>query len=141
MANLALKLIEVQAEVPTVGFDASNPHFKNRYATLGKVLATVLPALQKRGVLLTQPLVTSVTGHPALLTKFTDTEDGETVEFTTPLIAEKNTPQGIGSAVTYYRRYAVLSALGIVGDEDDDAEAAEPQRSGSTSRPSSRRTF
>lgn len=123
--SLSSKLLEVQAECPTLGFDASNPHFKNKYVTLGKVLETVLPLLQSKGILLTQFLSTVYgTSDPALNTRFRDTETGELYDETVPLVLEKQTPQALGSAITYFRRYAILSALGLVGDEDDDAEAA-----------------
>lgn len=123
MANLAAKLLDVQANCPTLGFDAKNPHFKNSYVTLGKVLETVLPLLQERGVLLTQPLSNTPFG-PAIYTRFTDTETGEVIEDAVPLVLEKDSPQAAGSAITYFRRYGILSGLGLVGDEDDDAESA-----------------
>lgn len=117
------KLLEVQKGCPTLGFDASNPHFKNRYITLGKVLEIVLPLLQQQGVFLSQPLGLGPNG-PVQITRFVDVETGETYEEAAPLVLEKQSPQAVGSASTYYKRYAVLSALGLVGDEDDDAEQA-----------------
>lgn len=127
--GLASKLLEVQKNIPTLGFDAKNPHFKNSYVTLGKVLDTIKPLLQAQGVLLMQPLNNIVPGNiPALTTMFTDIETGETLDFTTPLVLEKETPQGFGSAVTYHKRYALLSFFGLVGEEDDDAEATTSTR-------------
>ena len=128
--SLHSKLLEVQAEATgRLGFDASNPHFKSSYITLNKVLEVVTPLLRERGILLSQPLgaLPGATGAvPALVTRFIDTESGEVFEDACPLVLEKHTPQGLGSAITYFRRYGILSALGLVGDADDDAEAAEP---------------
>ena len=124
--TLAAKLLGVQTEATgKLGFDATNPNFKSNYITLNKVLDVVIPLLKERGVLLSQPL-SLVQGAPALITSFTDVESGEKIYEIVPLVLEKHTPQGLGSAITYFRRYSILSALGLVGDEDDDAEAAEP---------------
>lgn len=119
----------MQAEAQgKLGFDAKNPHFKSSYITLNKVLEVVTPLLRERGILLTQPLgaLPAAPPSPALVTRFIDTESDESYEEVVPLVLEKQTPQGLGSAITYFRRYGILSALGLVGDEDDDAEAAEP---------------
>lgn len=127
--SLNEKLLEVQTEATgKLGFDATNPHFKSSYITLGKVLEVVLPLLRERHILLSQPLgaLPAAVPVPALVTRFIDTENGEVVEDAVPLVLEKQTPQGLGSAITYFRRYGILSALGLVGDVDDDAEAAEP---------------
>jgi ERF superfamily len=43
---------------------------------------------------------------------------------------DKETPQGVGGAITYSKRYALAALLAIPSDEDDDAEEAEkPYRS------------
>lgn len=129
--SLNEKLLEVQTEATgKLSFDAINPHFKSSYITLNKVLEVVLPLLRDRGILLSQPLgaLPAAPPVPALVTRFIDTESGEVVEDAVPLVLEKQTPQGLGSAITYFRRYGILSALGLVGDVDDDAEAAEPAK-------------
>ena len=56
-------------------------------------------------------------------------ESGEWIE-TEPLQMklEKNTPQGVGSAVTYGRRYQISSVLGLASEEDDDGEANEQNK-------------
>jgi len=43
----------------------------------------------------------------------------------TPFIVEKQSPQAVGSALTYYRRYGILLLLNLVGEADDDGEKAE----------------
>ena len=129
--SLSTKLLEVQTEATgRLGFDAKNPHFKSSYITLGKVLEVVGPLLRERDILLSQPLgaLPAAPPVPALVTRLIDTESGEVLEDAVPLVLEKHTPQGLASAVTYFRRIGILSALGLVGDEDDDAEAAEPAR-------------
>lgn len=117
--------------MPRIQKDSINPHFKNRYVSLDKVLEVVLPVLHKHGLLLLQPPA-SDHGTPMLTTCIVDTETGERIEHSMPLILERETPQGIGSSITYARRYSLLSLLGLTADEDDDGEAAEPVTRGST---------
>lgn len=121
--------------IQTEGFegltkDAKNPHFRNTYISLGKLLDVVLPKLNAKGLVLFQ--TPSVLGFdnskPSLKTAFVDVETGETVEGEVPLMLEKDNPQGLGSAITYARRYALMSMLGLVADEDDDGEKASPVR-------------
>lgn len=125
--SLNEKLLEIQkAGIEGVVFDSSNPHFKNRYISLGSLLDKVLPVLNDKGIVVTQiPTATGPT--PSLSTVFVDTESGERLEGTVPLVLQKDDPQGVGSAITYMRRYALLSMLGLVADEDDDGEAARTE--------------
>ena len=144
MSELAKALLAFQADAPTIQKDAINPHFRSKFVSLHALMEVVLPALNKHGVILMQ-LPTVVNGYgPALRTVLTHAETGESVEDVMPLQAAKNDPQGQGSALTYARRYALMAALGLVADEDDDGNAAqnrgrEPARSrdeaGSTPAP------
>lgn len=60
---------------------------------------------------------------------------GEWLKSTVDVPLDKITPQGLGSAITYARRYGLAAMLGMVADEDDDGQAAEPK---STSKPVAR---
>jgi hypothetical protein len=121
-------LLEIQTEgIEGVTKDAKNPHFKNTYITLGKLLEVVCPVLTSKGVLLTQtPTTVGGDGGPGLWTSLTHLESGTSVDGKVPLMLEKNNPQGLGSAITYLRRYALMSMLNLVADEDDDGVAASP---------------
>jgi uncharacterized protein (DUF3820 family) len=128
MSDLAQALHAFQADAPPIHLDATNPHFRNSYASLGGVVGAVRPVLNKHGLVYAQ-LPTHLGGLPALRTVVIHAESGEELESVMPLILPKQDPQGYGSALTYARRYALLSILGLVGDEDDDANAATPQSS------------
>lgn len=122
---LSEKLLEVQQELHgKLVFDSSNPHYKNEYLSLGGITDALLPVLQGKGILLTQFLAQTFHGLPAITTRFTLVENGEEIEATVPLVLAKDDPQAAGSAITYFRRYSILSALGLVADEDDDANGA-----------------
>jgi hypothetical protein len=45
------------------------------------------------------------------------------------LLLSKIDPQGQGSGVTYARRYALVSVLNLVADDDDDGQRCVPGRS------------
>lgn len=112
-------LLEFQTEGIALQKNAINPHFKNKYISLDELLGQVLPVLNRLGiVLLQQPC--SVGGDPALSTSITLAATGESIESTMPLVLQKNDPQGQGAAITYARRYALMSILGLVADEDVD---------------------
>ena len=132
MTKLAQALHAFQKDAPPIHLDATNPHFRNKYASLGGVVAAIRPALNKHGLVYTQ-VTTNLDGSPALKTTLIHAESGETLEGTSPLVLAKADPQGYGSALTYQRRYSLLSILGLVGDDDDDANSAQPaQQNGST---------
>ena len=119
--SLAKKLLEVQQEIGVLKKGTTNPFFKSKYIDINGVLDVVLPALHKRGVLLTQPLTTVGDNNPALATTFTDTDTGEAITDVIIIPEDKN-PQKTGSIVTYYRRYQLTTFLGL-GAEDDDANS------------------
>ena len=136
--NLAEALLAVQKSAPKIQKDAINPHFKNKYISLDKLVPQILPVLNEEGLILTQLPTGDEQGNPALTTRITFAATGECIEATLPLILDKQNSQGVGSALTYARRYALLSFLGLVADEDDDGERAS--KVGVVNRRSSRRT-
>jgi hypothetical protein len=101
--------------------DSVNPAFRSKYADLGSVMDACLPALNKHGIAVIQPIMSDDFG------KFVKTilihESGEQLECAVPLIVGKNDMQGLGSAITYGRRYGLMSMAGIA-PEDDDGNAA-----------------
>lgn len=105
--------------------DARNPHFKNSYLTLDGLLEKILPVLRNNDILLTQPVAVSG-GELALDTRLYHVPSGTEILSTMPLNKlQREDPQGQGSAITYARRYSLMSMLGLVADEDDDGNAAQ----------------
>ena len=121
MENIAKALNEFQAELVAVGKTANNPFFKSKYAPLDAVMKEAQPVLTKHGLAVVQ-LPSSLDGQPALTTTIFHTS-GEKIESTVPLLLAKQDPQGLGSAITYMRRYAYAAALQIVIDDDDDGNS------------------
>lgn len=127
--TLAEALVAFQAEAPPIALDATNPHFKSKFASLGGVMNTVRPVLAKNGLAVIQLPTCAGTAEnplPALRTVLLHSS-GEREEDVMLLSIDKPGPQAHGSALTYARRYAVLAILGLVGEEDDDGNAAKPE--------------
>jgi hypothetical protein len=124
--NIYTAIAEIQADPPVMVKDSDGqvgPR-KYRYLSLNKLMETLLPELNRRGVVLIQT-PTVVEGQPALLTELLHIESFTKVGETMLLMSSDATPQQQGSAITYARRYALTSILGLVADEDDDGAAVQ----------------
>lgn len=121
-ANAAF--VKAQSEFEAIAFDKQNPHFKNKYASLGAVLKATLPALNRNGIALVAQTEVSE-GEIWLATRLV--YGGLAFARSEWPIGKVGTPpQQLGSALTYARRYTLQSILGVVAEEDDDGNAAAP---------------
>lgn len=121
--NIAAALAAAQAQMGKALKSANNPHFKSKYADLSSVVDATMPALNANGIAVIQPMQESETGR-VVMTKFIHTS-GEVLECAIPLIVAKNDMQGLGSAITYARRYGLMSLAGIAPEDDDGNAAAK----------------
>jgi hypothetical protein len=121
--EIAKALAAAQSEMSNPGFDSQNPHFRNKFASLAAVRNATVPVLAKHGISMTQDIRTE--GSGIACTTILTHESGQSMTFG-PLVmpATKPDAQGFGSAATYARRYALMAVCGVVGDDDDDANAA-----------------
>jgi hypothetical protein len=124
LAALAKALAKAQAELKNPPKDKTNPHFRSKYADLATVRDWVLPVLNRHGLSVVQ-LPCEWGGRPALLTLLMH-ESGEYLGAYLPLLLTKQDPQGLGSALTYARRYALQALAGVAADEDVDGEPPVP---------------
>ena len=119
--KIAPALLAAQKEIGNASKDAKNPHFRNSYASLGSVIEAVKEPLNKHGIAIVQTLSEGKEGLH-LSSRLLHTS-GQWIEDTAFSPISKNDPQGVGSAVTYLRRYS-LAALLCITQEDDDGNAA-----------------
>lgn len=129
MKNLLPSLLKAQRELPGVPKDATNPAFRSRYATLGAVQDAAFPALHKQGLLVTWMLRSTYEDGQLFVTVtcvLFHAESGEELHCEIMLLPSKADPQGVGSAITYGRRYTLMSMLGLVADDDDGNAASGP---------------
>ena len=121
--SIAAALAAAQMDMGKALKSSTNPHFKSKYADLGTVVDACLPALNKHGIAVIQPLVHTEHGRD-VVTRFIH-ESGETLDCPIPLILGKNDMQGLGSAMTYARRYGLMALAGIAPEDDDGNAAAK----------------
>lgn len=125
MTTLAESFLAAQTEFPEIGTDseADAGSFSYTYASLPAITKAVYPVLHKHGFAVSQPLIDG-----QLLTNLIH-KSGEKMTSSMACSAENLNPQDFGKKVTYYRRYALVSMLGLSPDKDVDAlgvEATEP---------------
>lgn len=121
--TLAQALSDFQRFLPSVSLDASNPHFKSRFTTLANLSKTILPKLAEHGFAFS--VGSFVDNGVLVLDAHLIHESGESRSAQFPI--HETNPQKVGSAVTYYRRYALAALSGVVADEDDDGNAASAE--------------
>ena len=129
-ASIASALAAAQAEMGPALKSAENPHFRSKYADLASVMDACLPALNRHGIAVIQPLLENEFGR-SVVTRFIHSS-GETLECPIPLIVGKDDMQGLGSAITYARRYGLMSLAGIAPEDDDGNAAAASMRNAPT---------
>lgn len=96
--------------------------YSYRYADLGGLLSGVRPILAKHGLAITQGVTND--GRQVAVTTTILHVSGESM-VTDPLtLPGAGTPQAVGSAITYARRYQLMAVLGLASDDDDGQQAA-----------------
>lgn len=130
--ELATALSKFQQEVKQPGKDAANPFFNSKYVPLELVVDAINNTAPLHGLSFTQWSVISESGRVGVSTMIIHSS-GQWMEYD-PLFMkpDKDTPQAVGSAMTYARRYSLSAAFGIASEVDDDGNAA----SGDPNKPS-----
>ena len=119
IAKLSTSLIKFHQQVGKIKKDAKNPFFKSEYASLSNILDVVSEPLTSNGLAVIQFPKDSNCLETILIH-----ESGEYISQDYIMNPSKNDPQGIGSAITYQRRYALGAILSLNIDEDDDGNKA-----------------
>lgn len=123
---IAAALVKAQAEYGPALKSSQNPHYKSKYADLASCVEAVVGALNKHGIAFMQRVLPCDNGV-TVETVFIHTS-GETLSSGALHVpVQKNDAQGYGSALTYARRYSLMSACGIA-PEDDDGNAASAKQ-------------
>lgn len=118
--NLSEALAKFQQNVKQPLKDADNPFFKSKYVPLENVVESITKEAPKHGLSFVQWALNDENGRVGVATMIMH-ESGEFIEFDPVFMnAEKNTPQGAGSLITYLKRYSLSAVFGITSDQDDD---------------------
>ena len=131
---LAVALAKFHAACPKIVKDTRNDFFKSRYADLGTILGIVNPVLAANDL----SVVQLVSGENELTTMLVH-KSGQYIGAVSVMRPVGVTPQALGSAITYQRRYAVAAILSLCIDDDDDGNAASATGSKPEDRPVDRK--
>jgi hypothetical protein len=122
--EIAKALLVFHSKVQKIAKSEINPFFKSKYADLPAILDSIQEPLQESGLSFCQ-----FPEENSLTTILMHGDSGEFLQGTYNLHAEKINPQGLGSAITYARRYALGAILGLNVDNDDDGnKGSEPKK-------------
>lgn len=126
-SKVSAAFVAAWSTIRTLGHDASNPHFKNKYTSYDKIMQAIRPILADHNLAIIQPPIIMDT-RAALRTVLVH-DDGGQLDLGCIAVPVKkdNDPQAFGSAMTYAKRYALCAALGIPTGDDDDGNAAAEQ--------------
>lgn len=125
------KLLEFQQRVSAISKDSVNPFFKSKYFDVNTVIDTIKPILNEVGLVVAQPL--HIENGKNLLK--TEIWDGDTiVTYSEVYLPEIADVQKLGAAITYLRRYSLVSLLLLQGEDDDDGNRAVKQNPAITQR-------
>lgn len=115
--NIYQKLHLAKQSIKGVVKNATNPHLKRNYADINSIIDTVEPILLDCGLLLLQPVKDG-----KVFTEIIDIDSDDVIEshIDLPPITDA---QKLGGAITYFRRYTLVSLLSLQAI-DDDGEAA-----------------
>lgn len=121
ITELCKALAKAQVDIENPIKDSQNPHFKSKYADLSSVLNCVRKVFPTNGL--------SVMQHPSFKANVVFVEtvimhtSGQWMSSVSSCPINKQDAQGVGSAITYLRRYSLSAVCGIA-QEDDDGNAA-----------------
>lgn len=125
--ELAAALAKAQGQMSGAIKDAANPFFKSKYADLASVWDACRKPLSDHGLSLVQS--PSADGLRVSVETLLLHTSGQWIKGIVSVSAKEDSPQAVGSCITYLRRYALQSFAGVA-PEDDDAEAAEGRAKG-----------
>lgn len=123
ISEIATALSAAQAEMKPALKDATNPAYRSKYADLTAVWEACRGPLTKHKLAVLQD-ATMVEQSVSVVTRLVHAS-GQWIEFG-PLVIPmaKADAHGVGSAISYAKRYGLSAAIGVVAEDDDDGESA-----------------
>jgi len=123
--KLASSLSKVQSELEGAKKESTNPFFNSNYADLHSVIKASFPLLSKNGLSVTQGNE-MIPGAVCVTTTLMHSS-GQWIRSKVKLPLEKKNAQGVGSAVTYGRRYGLSAIVGVAQYDDDGNYISKPK--------------
>ncbi len=120
--KLREKIAIIKSEIGKMSKEKDNPFFKSKYFDINQILENLKPLEEKHKISITQPL-THIETVPAIALVIDDLESEEQIREVTPLPVN-NDPQKMGSSITYFRRFALVSYFELQAEDDDGNKGA-----------------
>ncbi len=136
LSELAGALAKAQAVMKPALKDSENPFFRSKYADLAAVAEACREALATNQLSVVQGTQKGESADVIHLDTMLLHSSGQWVRSTLTMVPTKKDPQGVGSCITYARRYALSAICGIATEEDDDGNAASGKQSKERQKPS-----
>jgi hypothetical protein len=130
IGDLVTALAKAQSEIEGAPFDKKSHH--NEYASYTSIRESCRLPLSRNSLAITHTLDIA-DGKRVLITQLSHSS-GQWMRSYICMPQEKETPQGMGSAITYSKRYALAALLAIYADNDDDGEVAESSYKATTNQ-------
>jgi hypothetical protein len=111
------KIARIQDKIGVLVKDTKAYNYK--YVDLNQIIEKLNPLLREEGLVLTQPILDG-----SVFTRIYDKEEKFAPVESFIKLPENVKPQDLGSAITYYRRYTLVSLLALTSEEDDDGKKA-----------------
>ena len=137
IALLAGALAKAQLQIEPASKNATNPHFRSHYADLASIWDACRGPLNTNGLSIVQFPCDGDVGRTGLCTMLLHSS-GEFISEVVTTRSQKDDPQGLGSALTYLRRYALAAVVGVTATEDDDGNAASTPANARVNAPAPR---
>jgi ERF superfamily len=137
IAALAGALAKAQLQIEPASKNATNPHFRSHYADLASIWDACRGPLNTNGLSIVQFPCDGDVGRTGLCTMLLHSS-GEYISEVVTTRSQKDDPQGLGSALTYLRRYALAAVVGVTATEDDDGNAASTPANARVAAPATR---
>ena len=117
MKEIYTKLYNLQLEIGSISKDVTNPFYRSKYFDINSLIGQLNPLLKKHGLLLMQPIINNEV--KSIIVEING--DGKVESgINLPDIPD---PQKLGSAITYFRRYTLVSLLALQAEDDDGNKA------------------
>ena len=137
IAALAGAHAKAQLQIEPASKNATNPHFRSHYADLASIWDACRGPLNTNGLSIVQFPCDGEVGRTGLCTMLLHSS-GEFISEVVTTRSQKDDPQGLGSALTYLRRYALAAVVGVTATEDDDGNAASTPANARVAAPAQR---
>ncbi|MBW2998673.1 ERF family protein [Candidatus Woesearchaeota archaeon] len=126
IGELCKAILALQKDETSMKADGSNPHFNSKYSTLSNVFDTIKKFVSKHDLVTLQQIIIE-NDKSFLCTKLVHAPSGQWISSMMRLTPERNSLQGLGSAISYARRYSLVTILGLSTSDDDGNEATKEE--------------